>query len=289
MECVRCCNAGVPLHIPHLTLYTSSFLCVRAVSSTGRAGDLLSLMPTIAQPVLCDGELKRWEQRELVESLRRRGLSYREIMVQLPFPLSKSTISAWCRDIELTPQQLDRLDALYRQGHYRGRLLGSKATQRQRSEEVRAIRTRARSEVLHLRKNDLWLAGLMLYWAEGSKTHNVSVANSDHHLMTVVMRWFREFCGVPDETFRVQLHLHSGQDQVSIQRFWAEVLQVPLAQFIKVHVKAEGTGHRKKLLYRGTVRVYISNRNLLHRILGWIEEVGRDFGAASSIGRAPAS
>ena len=120
-------------------------------------------------------ELKRWEQKELAQSLRRQGLSYREILARLPFSLSRSTISAWCKEIELTPEQLDRLDQLFRDGSYRGRLLGPKATQARRATEVEKIRARARAEVPQLIHNELWLAGLMLYWAEGSKVHGVGL------------------------------------------------------------------------------------------------------------------
>ena len=214
---------------------------------------------------------KQWERKELVQSLRRQGLSYREILSRISFPLSRSTISDWCKEIELTPTQLDRLDRLYREGSYRGRLLGPKATQRRRAEEVAAIKIHAREEALHLRHHELWLAGLMLYWAEGSKTNTVAVSNSDPALLQLVMRWFREACRVDEDKFRIQLHLHSGQDEAMLKTFWSETLGIPLRQFTKSYVKSEGTGHRKKLLYQGTVQVRISDGNLLHRIRGWIE------------------
>ena len=155
--------------------------------------------------------LKRWEQKELVQSLRRQGLSYREILSRVPFSLSKSTMSDWCKDIELTPEQLDRLDQLYQVGSYRGRLLGPKTTQRRRNEAIEAIRTTARSEISELTEKEFWLAGLMLYWAEGTKRREVSISNSDPRMIAFIMRWFRKVCNVPEHRFRAQLHLHSGQ------------------------------------------------------------------------------
>ena len=215
--------------------------------------------------------LKRWEKKELVQSLRHQGLSYREILSQVPFSLSRGTISNWCKEIELTVEQLDRLDGLFREGSYRGRLLGPKATQHRRAEEIEAIKAKARSEASGLSRDRLWLTGLMLYWAEGSKTYDVSLSNSDPALMQVAMRWFREVCHVPEEKFRVQLHLHSGQDESAMKAFWANVLELPQQRFMKTYVKREGTGHRKNILYHGTIRLSVSNRNLLHQIHGWIE------------------
>ena len=121
--------------------------------------------------------MKRWEQKELVQSLRHQGFSYREILQRIPFALSKGTLSAWCKDIELSPEQLDRLDRLYRISNYRNRLLGPKATQQRRAKEIEAVKTQARAEASKLRHHELWLAGLMLYWAEGNKTEHVGFAN----------------------------------------------------------------------------------------------------------------
>ena len=217
--------------------------------------------------------LKRWEQKELVQALRREGLSYREILSWIPFSLSRSTISNWCKEIELTPTQLDRLDRLYREGSYRGRLLGPKATQRRRIEEIAAIRSRARLEAIELTQKELWVAGLMLYWAEGTKARRVGISNSDPKLINFAMRWFREICKVSEDRFRAQLHLHSGQHEQGLKEFWSYLTRIPLSQFIKSFVKPEGSGHRKNRLYYGTLTVRIHDHGCLQQILGWIEGI----------------
>jgi hypothetical protein len=215
-------------------------------------------------------DLKRWQQKELVQSLRHQGLSYREIFSRIPFSLSKSTVSRWCKDIELTPERLDRLDRLFKDGSYRGRLLGRKTTQHRRVAEIEAIEAKARAEAAEWRRNELWVAGLMLYWAEGSKTRQVGVSNSDPRLVTFMMKWFRECCRVPEAKLKAYLNIHSGQDDISVKEFWSRVTGLPLSQFGKSYVKKEGTGHRKNRPYRGTVRISICDTNLLWKIHGWI-------------------
>ena len=214
---------------------------------------------------------KWWEKKEQIQHLRRQGFSYREIMAQLSFKVAKGTVSRWCKEIELTSKQLDRLDHLKQQGWYRNRLLGSKKNQHRRTEEVEAIKAEARVEIGSLTQKELWLSGLMLYWAEGSKAHSVCLTNSDPRLVRFMMFWFREFCKVPEEKFKARLHIHSGQDDVSMKGFWSEITRIPLSQFGKSYVKKEGTGHRKNVLYQGTIQVVIGNKDLLHKIFGWIE------------------
>ena len=112
---------------------------------------------------------------------------------------------------------------------------------------------------------------LSLYWAEGDKTGRVGLSNSDPRLIELMMKWFRACCQVPEGKFRVYLHRHSGQDDQAMKFFWQGVTGLPLSQFGKSFVKQEGTGHCKKRLYYGTIKINVSNRNLLHRIHGWIE------------------
>ena len=213
--------------------------------------------------------MKRWEIKEQVATFRGQGFSYKEIMRF--FPVAKSTVSNWCKDIELTDSQIQRLQERKKQGSYAAGLKGSKANQERRAKEVQQIKESAKSEVPLLMNNNLWIAGLMLYWAEGNKSKNIGVTNSDPNIIKFMMEWFREYCDVDDAKFKLYLNLHSGQNEEKIKEFWYELIKLPKEQFGKSYIKKEGTGHRKNILYKGTLRIIICNSNLLHRILGWIE------------------
>ncbi len=232
--------------------------------------------------------MKHWEKKELVQNLRHQGLSYKEIRQRIPFTISKSTISDWCKDIELTSQQKDRLDKLFRDGSYRGRLLGSKATQAKRTREIEEIKEKARLEISSLSKNEFKLAGLMLYWAEGAKSRYIDITNSDPSLIRFMTDWLRIICKVPEKRFRASLHLHSGQNEKQIKAYWSKITNIPIHRFGKSYIKKEGSGYRKNRLYNGTIKIRVCDSNLLHRVLGWIEGVIQKR-ATSSIGRASPS
>jgi hypothetical protein len=217
--------------------------------------------------------MKYWERKELVQNLRRTGLSYREIRQEIPFTISKSTISDWCKDIELTTEQKERLERLFRDGSYKGRLLGSKTTQARRAEEIRKIKEKAKTEISLLKNNEFRIAGLMLYWAEGNKKRKVGISNSDPELIRFMMSWFRQICEIPDNKFKVYLNIHSGQNEAQIKQFWSDIISLPVSQFGKSYVKKEGTGHRKNILYNGTIKIEICNKDFLCKILGWIEGI----------------
>ena len=48
------------------------------------------------------------------------------------------------------------------------------------------------------------------------------------------------------------------------------MISIPIPQFGKSYIKREGTGHRKNILYNGTIKIEVCDKNLLHKILGWI-------------------
>jgi hypothetical protein len=231
--------------------------------------------------------MKFWEKQQFVQGLRQQGLSYREICYKIPFGVSKSTLSRWCKDIALTESQKERLDSLFRQGSYRGRLLGSKTNQIRREAEVRTIKEKAKTEMSLVTDNEFRLAGLMLYWAEGNKNNRVGISNSDPELIRFMMKWFREICHVPDSRFKLYLNLHSGQNEGDIKKFWSTVIGLPVSQFSKSYVKKEGTGYKKNILYHGTIKIEICDKNLLYQILGWIEGIAAKFWAISSTPFSP--
>lgn len=209
---------------------------------------------------------KNWQLKEEARKLRRLGWTYREIMEKVP--VHRTTLSQWCKDIELTPEQIT-----FRGGRYANRLKGAKANQYKREKEIQKILAEARKEIHSLTDYDFKIAGTMLYWAEGSKAHGLSISNSDPKLIDFTMRWFREICEVPKEKFKAALYLHTGLDGDKTKRYWSRLTGIPLNQFGKTIFKEEGTASRKYSQYKGTIKIQIFDEDLKHRILSWIEGI----------------
>jgi transcriptional regulator with XRE-family HTH domain len=103
-------------------------------------------------------------ERDLARKLRRvEGLPINEIARRVG--VSKSSVSLWVRDIELTTQQQDALRAM--NPAYNRQLSGWRnAAARHRANRVVAQES---GRALARAGEPLHLAGSMLYWAEGSK------------------------------------------------------------------------------------------------------------------------
>lgn len=211
---------------------------------------------------------KRWQQKEKARKLRWLGWTYPEI--QNKVPVHKTTLSKWCRDIELRPQQIKA-----RGGRYANRLKGAKANYFKRQKEIVKIQEKAEKEIRSLSAYEFKIAGAALYWGEGNKSQGLAFSNSDPELVKFMMKWFREICQVPNKKIKACLYLHTGQNEEKIKKYWSRVTNIPLSQFNKTIFKQEGSASRKysHSQYKGTIKAQILDEDLKHRILSWIEQL----------------
>jgi len=209
--------------------------------------------------------LSRWERSELGRDLRRAGLSYGEIMDLIP--VKKSTLATWCREVDLSPAQIEAIKA--RTGSVAGL---PRDTNRKRRAEIELIRAEAHDEAGSLITQPLWIAGTVLYWGEGFKTQSqLGMANSDPHALRLFMIWCSEY-HLPDTGFRAKLNIHADNDEPAARWWWAEQLSLNLNDFNKSFVKPDGTGHRKNYLPNGVCLVIKrKSADAFHRTLAWVE------------------
>lgn len=189
--------------------------------------------------------LSRWERTEIGRDLRRLGLSYGEIRNLID--VKKSTLATWCREIQLTDEQAEAIRE--RTGSRAGIPVD---TQWRRRLEIQRIRCTAQEEGHVLIDDPFWIAGVVLYWAEGAKTsRRLSLSHSEPEALRMFQAWTRRFLD-PYATFKAALNLHADNNERAARDFWAAELQLdPVLDFTKTFVKPDGTGHRKNHLAYG--------------------------------------
>lgn len=211
--------------------------------------------------------IMKYQQRLLAQQLRQEGKSYTDILRQVK--VSKGTLSLWLRDIILTEAQKKHLYITRRQQH-----IYDLAKKKQLEKEVRKNNTinEAKKEMSNFLPSPLFLSGVMLYWAEGDKAGQaeaIKFSNSDPLMIALMMRWFREVCHVPEQKFRIALHIHELHNEEEIKKYWSEITKIPLHQFHKTQIKPTSLGHRRKYLYKGTCSIRLGDSTLLRKIYGW--------------------
>jgi len=211
----------------------------------------------------------RLEDKRKAINLRVEGKSYREIRSIIP-NLPKSTLSNWLKNVILTKEQEKRLKHNIEGIVFNARARSAWTNRQKNIERTKIIFEEAKKELPLLIKNPLFLIGLSLYWAEGSKIGNcVQFSNSDSRLVKIMMRWFKEVCGVPEEKMKIHIYIHEVYKHGSCEKFWSKITNVATSKFGKTTYKASPHKIKKNLNYKGVCRIDISNVNLLKRIFGW--------------------
>lgn len=215
--------------------------------------------------------------------LRLKGKSYREIYLSLGVP--KSTLSSWFKNLTLPPPIQKILKK-------KGRVARAQLMEfnRCRTETIKAenrkIEQEAFKEIHLLSKYELMLIGAALYWTEGHKiekqkrTPEICFANSDPYMVALFMRFLREIVQVPEEKFRITIHIYPNIDTQSAIRFWTQVTNVPEERFYITQQISRASKRKRPFnsLPFGTLKLAICERQKCFQIKGWIDSLKNQSG-----------
>lgn len=221
------------------------------------------------------------ELRNQAIDLRQKGLTYNQILKKVP--VAKSTLSLWLRSFGLSTKQTQvmtkkRLSAI-RRGHRKWKQM--------RIERVKGIveESKAQIEQIEVTSESLFLMGIMLYWAEGSKEkeskpgRSVYFSNSDPKMITFFLNWLILSIKIPEDEIQCDIYLHeSHKNRVEeVRNYWINVTGLSADKFGKIYFKKNKISTRRKNTgsgYHGLVRVrVIKSSTLNRRISGWIEGI----------------
>jgi transcriptional regulator with XRE-family HTH domain len=212
-------------------------------------------------------------EREMARRIRREeGASINEIARRTG--AAKSSISRWVRDIELTAEQRESLRLAAYIGNIKGRTMHAQLRREARVMAQEDGRMRAQQG------DGLFMAGCMLYWAEGSKDRNrVEFTNSDPQMVGFFVRFLKTYWDLRDEDIRITCNLfadHLGK-QRDIEQFWLDIAELPGESLRKSTVNRYSKYSKKKRQNRlpyGTCRVSVTRTRVVQAIYGGIQELG---------------
>lgn len=214
------------------------------------------------------------KQKLKARELRYQGFSI--IKIADVVKVAKSTVSLWCRDIELTEKQKLVLLNSKENGLKRGQLMGAEMQKNKRLEKISKYKQEGISQLSDLTSRESFVGGLALYLAEGSKSSGVIFTNADPLIIKFMMNWFVENFQISKQNFTFYLiinEIHKPREQI-IQNYWINYLNISNSQFRKTSfVRSK----QKKIYdnydnYYGTIHFKIlKSTDLLYKIKGLID------------------
>ncbi|WP_234533372.1 hypothetical protein [Streptomyces shenzhenensis] len=208
--------------------------------------------------------------RERARELRLQGWTYDQIQVELG--CSKSSISLWVRDLPTPERKRSREEAaaIARRGW--------DETLRIRDEERQQTKAEAKQSIGTLSARELFLVGVGLYWAEGSKDksydrrENVIFVNSDPGMIKVYLAWL-DLLKVERKRLRFSVMIHESGDVLGAEQYWAELVGADASAFNKTTLKKHNPKTVRKNVgdgYRGCLVIKVlQGADLYRRIEGW--------------------
>jgi hypothetical protein len=214
-------------------------------------------------------------ERELVRKLRRSdGLSVRELAIAAG--VSKSSVSLWVRDIQLTEPQLavlrDRNPAYNAQRNGAAALVAQgRARRASYQEEGRALVREG---------HDRFVQACLLYWAEGAKArHSLSFSNADAEMIVLWMDLLRTTFRAQEDRIRITCYLYADHvaRQADVEEYWLQLTRLHRSNMCRSIVNNYSRSSQRKrqnMLPHGTVKVAVHDTRLIQMVLGGIQEIG---------------
>ncbi|WP_327697001.1 hypothetical protein [Streptomyces sp. NBC_00459] len=207
--------------------------------------------------------------RERARELRKQGWTYNRIQAELG--CSKSSVSLWVRDLphpepKCTPkEQRERMNA------------GLARLQASRQQERDATKQAAATAVGELSDRELFLTGVALYWAEGTKDKPharrecVEFVNSDPGMIRVFLAWL-DLLEVSRERLHCRVMIHESADVVAAERHWADLIGMDPSALGRTILKKHNPSTVRKNTgdsYRGCLGIRVrQGADLYRRIEG---------------------
>lgn len=209
--------------------------------------------------------------------LRKKGESIKKISNLLK--ISVSTVSLWCRDVELTDKQIENLRKRQTDPFYGKRLDYYLKKKKEFNLKLLNLKNEGINSIGKLSKREIFLIGVALYWGEGFKKDSlVGLATLDINIAKFFIFWLNKSFGITtnDLILRVTANISYKNKINELGKYWSKELKIPVSQFSKPFF--QNTKWKKeyenKSDYHGVLRIKARRSiDLLRKIFGYIEGI----------------
>lgn len=208
-------------------------------------------------------------EKQTAISLRKQGKTYAEIKSIIPSRIAKSTLSTWLKDLKLTKKQEKQLLLKTKKAGNLARLKGAN-TNRQKGLVTKKNAENYAKTIFKQYKNDpFFIAGLILYWCEGSKTQKgeISLINTDPAALKLFIIWLKKYLKISPKLLKARVFIHKPYEhEYNWNNLWSKLIQIPENQFYKPTIKPTPHKIKRKPSHQGCLRLNFSSIKTYHAV-----------------------
>ncbi len=218
--------------------------------------------------------MAKFELKIKAREMRSEGTSVRTISKNLG--IAKSTASLWTRDIILSVEQLQSLRERWIKGTELGRLKGALMQKNRRLDLIEKRKKEGMDRLRNISDNEFFIAGIALYWAEGSKKNRkLHLCNSDPDMIVFMIAWLKKFFGIGTNRLKAVVGINEihRERETLVKKYWSEITGIPLDQFRRTSFKKVKNNKVYKNFndHYGTLGIYVlKGSEFYYKMLGLI-------------------
>ena len=211
--------------------------------------------------------------------LRKQGKTYSEILDAVH--VAKSTLGIWLKEAKLSKAENHKFTLAKKLSSLRG----GQVKKEQRIEKQSGILSKAKSEISSISNHELFLIGVVLYWAEGSKEKEhkpgsvFEFSNMDPRMIQVLLSWLFRVCKINKNMVIFNIFLHeTHKDRVGeVRKYWSRITDYPVESFKAVYWKKNKLKTNRRNIkegYHGLLKIKVKRSSgLVRRVAGWSEGI----------------
>lgn len=140
--------------------------------------------------------------------------------------------------------------------------------------------------------NQLAIVGLVLWWAEGSKSRRdtrwknavsypVEITNTDPRIIKLFIDFIVNELEVDINKFKLQLQVHEGDNVEELKMFWSKASGIKIDNFQKVIIRPVGNKPSKT---KGTCKVRFSDKIVYNILQQKLDNLLNEFSGIGAVG-----
>ena len=206
--------------------------------------------------------------------MRRNGESIKVIAKTLG--VSVGSVSTWCQDVQLTPDQIQKLSQRSIDPYFGKKATYMLAQRALLNNKIETLLSEGIKEVGELSLRDIFIAGIALYWGEGfKKDHQVGLATSDKDMAKFFIMWLYKCFNVTTNELLIRVTVNATYKNriQAIEQFWSKELGIDQHLFSKSFYQnaAWKKIYENEDEYHGVVRIRVrKSMDFLRKVKGYL-------------------
>lgn len=83
---------------------------------------------------------------------------------------------------------------------------------------------------LNKQDRELFISGLLLFWAEGNKATkgSIQLANLDYRMLQLFIKFLRKICKIKENKLRLYVRIFNKFNKAKAKKYWFKILRMPI-------------------------------------------------------------